>query len=205
MIQCMNRCPQTVGFLSFPHSYCPQNLSTLPPGVLEKPLMYCSCTSQMGKMNMSEMEVAFLKKFQEWNSINFAYPLHSSYPHGSADGVVPPCTGLLLQQIVSISMLIFPCARRFTLQLNCVLCPNAWRDVHELWVFSLFFILTQSPKSEYTASRFFRKSPYVLPLCYSNVEDEYVWNGKCFSGKVSKMEFKESVPIISSPHTHFSP
>ena len=73
-----------------------------------------------------------------------------------------------------------------------------------LWVFSFRHSHSVFSTPEYTTSRFSRQAPHAFLFRYSNMQVEYCWNWSCFSETVSPMEFSETLPVISLPHSRFA-
>ena len=93
--------------------------------------------------------------------------------------------------------------------LGCI-CIVSCEQMHDWismkpWVFSLFLIPTLSPSSELSTCRYSPQAPYELLWEYSNTQVEEHWNWGCFYEKVLWMEFSETFPVVSPPHTDVAP
>ena len=128
----------------------PQHLSSLPAGLLSKPLGYCCSSPLACKLNRAEIEVAFLsvsrEEFDETFPIIYPAPTHLS----------PQMWWLHRARCLSDSTLYrFPWIQlslcsHFRLQLNCVFSSKARRDFHEslgVFHFSSFPLFPQNLSS----------------------------------------------------------
>lgn len=131
-------------FLFSSFSLNPQNLSTLHPGFFGNLLMYCLCAIQMWKMNMSEMENAFLQKCQKWNSRNLcpSSPVRIPiFPHRWGGSTMHSAS--VTTNSFDIHELSFPHACSIRLQVNCVFWANAPMVFHVTLGF--FFLFSSFP------------------------------------------------------------
>lgn len=163
----------TLGFFSVPHSHSLQHPSTLPPGVPDKPLWYCFYRTLTSKWNRGEIEAAFLRKFQERNSMKHCLSSPLLMPtllH--TRGGFNMHSASVMTNCFYLHELRFPYARNVRLptelhSLSKCMTGFAWN--------SGFFLRSSfplSPTSEHFTSRFSGKAPYVSLLQYANVQVE---------------------------------
>ena len=135
-----------------------QHLSTLPPGFLDKLIIYCCWATVTCMLNRTEREVAFLRKFHEWNSMNLFLSSPFLNTLCSANGCFHLARCFCYNKLFRSPWIGLLYAHSGRLPPNCVF----WVSMRT-WVFFLF-IRTVSPTSEHSHSRLPKQAPFVLLL-----------------------------------------